>query len=133
MDNRGRAAAERCAVADASLRHRGQIILSLQSLVPTTLETHKGWSGASMKRLLQAAVLGIARRISATLLLAAFAGLALAAGSASAQTAFTLPAPPFELPLVPSISGSWTATIGLGAEYRPDFEGAKRSMLSPIP
>jgi outer membrane protein len=53
--------------------------------------------------------------------------------SASAQTAFTLPAPPFELPMVPSVSGNWTATVGVGGEYKPDFEGANRSMFSPVP
>jgi MipA family protein len=53
--------------------------------------------------------------------------------SASAQTAFTLPAPPFELPILPSVSGSWTVMAGIGGEYRPDFEGSKHWMLSPIP
>jgi outer membrane protein len=53
--------------------------------------------------------------------------------SASAQTAFTLPAPPFELPMVPSVSGTWTVTVGVGGEYKPDFEGANRAMLSPVP
>lgn len=53
--------------------------------------------------------------------------------SASAQTAFTLPAPPFELPILPSVSGSWTVMAGIGGEYGPDFEGSKHWMLSPIP
>jgi outer membrane protein len=53
--------------------------------------------------------------------------------AASAQTAFTLPPPPFELPLLPTLSGSWTATIGAEGTYKPDFEGAKASMLSPVP
>jgi outer membrane protein len=74
-----------------------------------------------------------ARRAFAVLLLAVFSAIAGVADSAYAQPAFTLPAPPFELPLVPSVSGSWTATVGIGAEYKPDFEGAKRSMLSPVP
>ena len=52
---------------------------------------------------------------------------------ASAQTAFTLPAPPFELPVLPSPSGNWTATVGIGGEYRPDFQGSKNWMLVPIP
>lgn len=55
------------------------------------------------------------------------------AGRASAQPAFTLPAPPFELPMVPSVSGTWTVMIGVGGEYRPDFEGANRAMFSPVP
>jgi outer membrane protein len=53
--------------------------------------------------------------------------------SASAQTAFTLPAPPFELPMLPSPSGNWTVMVGIGGEYRPDFQGSKNWMLSPIP
>ena len=46
---------------------------------------------------------------------------------------FTLPAPPFELPVLPPVSGNWTVMVGVGGEYKPDFEGAKRSMLSPVP
>ncbi len=52
---------------------------------------------------------------------------------ASAQTAFTLPAPPFELPLLPPVSGNWTVMIGAEGRYRPDFEGANHSLFSPIP
>jgi MipA family protein len=52
---------------------------------------------------------------------------------ASAQAAFTLPAPPFELPILPPVSGNWTVMVGVGGEYRPSFEGSKNSMLSPIP
>ena len=52
---------------------------------------------------------------------------------ASAQPAFTLPAPPFDLPVLPSVSGNWTATVGIGGEYRPDFQGSKNWMLIPIP
>lgn len=32
-----------------------------------------------------------------------------------------------------SVSGDWTATIGVGAEYKPDFAGASGSMFSPVP
>jgi MipA family protein len=46
---------------------------------------------------------------------------------------FTLPAPPFTLPFLPSLSGDWTVKVGVGGEYRPNFEGANRSMLSPVP
>ena len=53
--------------------------------------------------------------------------------SASAQTAFTLPAPPFELPFLPPASGNWTVMVGVGGEYGPNFEGSKNWMLSPIP
>ncbi len=45
----------------------------------------------------------------------------------------TLPAPPFTLPFLPPISGDWTVSVGAGAEYRPDFEGAKRYTVSPVP
>jgi outer membrane protein len=66
-------------------------------------------------------------------LLTTLGAIGAAAESASAQTAFTLPAPPFELPMVPSVSGNWTAMIGVGGEYKPDFEGANRSTFSPVP
>lgn len=52
---------------------------------------------------------------------------------ASAQTAFTLPAPPFELPLLPPVSGNWTVMIGAEGRYRPDFVGANHSLFSPVP
>ena len=65
--------------------------------------------------------------------LTALAAIAAVSDSASAQTAFTLPAPPFELPIGPSLSGNWTVMVGVGGEYKPDFEGANRSMFSPVP
>jgi outer membrane protein len=52
---------------------------------------------------------------------------------ASAQTAFTLPAPPFELPLLPPVSGNWTVMIGAEGQYRPAFEGASHGTFSPVP
>jgi outer membrane protein len=66
-------------------------------------------------------------------LLTLLAAIAAVSDSASAQTAFTLPAPPFELPIGPSLSGNWTVMVGVGGEYKPDFVGANRSMLSPVP
>src|SRR3977135_1507007 len=66
-------------------------------------------------------------------LLAVFGTIAAFPDPASAQTAFTLPAPPFELPLLPSVSGNWTVMVGVGGDYKPDFVGANRSMLSPVP
>jgi len=74
---------------------------------------------------------GAHRTLLAALLTAL--GAVGAVDSASAQTAFTLPAPPFQLPMVPSASGTWTVMVGIGGEYKPDFEGANRAMLSPIP
>lgn len=68
-----------------------------------------------------------------TALLAALGLAAAALDPAAAQTAFTLPAPPFDLPVLPSLSGNWTATVGIGGEYRPDFQGSKNWMLIPIP
>ena len=35
--------------------------------------------------------------------------------------------------MVPSVSGNWTVMVGVGGEYKPDFEGANRSMFSPVP
>jgi MipA family protein len=52
---------------------------------------------------------------------------------AFAQSVATLPAPPFTLPFLPSVSGDWTVTIGAGAEMKPDYEGARHVMFSPIP
>jgi outer membrane protein len=65
---------------------------------------------------------------------AAFTALMLAPPSvAAAEPLVTLPAPPFELPVLPPVSGTWTVMVGVGGEYKPDFEGANRSMLSPVP
>src|SRR5258708_25469168 len=66
-------------------------------------------------------------------LCAAFIALMLVPAVAAAQPVVTLPAPPFELPIGPSLSGNWTVMVGVGGEYKPDFEGANRSMLSPVP
>jgi outer membrane protein len=77
-----------------------------------------------------------ASRAQQNLLTASLAALGIvvaALGPAAAQTAFTLPAPPFDLPVLPSLSGNWTATVGIGGEYRPDFQGSKNWMLIPIP
>jgi outer membrane protein len=59
--------------------------------------------------------------------------LMLAPSVATADPLVTLPAPPFELPVLPPVSGTWTVMVGVGGAYTPDFEGAKRSMLSPVP
>ena len=58
---------------------------------------------------------------------------ASSASAATLQPVFTLPPPPFTIPGLPSIEGDWIVSVGAGAEYKPDFEGAKRYMLSPIP
>jgi len=68
------------------------------------------------------------------LLRATLVALMLAPSVAAAgEPLFTLPAPPFELPVLPPVSGTWTVMVGVGGEYKPDFEGANRSMLSPVP
>jgi outer membrane protein len=74
---------------------------------------------------------GVHRILFATL--AALAVTAIPFDAASAQTAFTLPAPPVELPLLPPMSGGWTVMIGAEGRYRPDFEGANHSAFSPVP
>lgn len=57
----------------------------------------------------------------------------LVPSAATADPLITLPAPPFELPVLPPVSGTWTVMVGVGGEYKPDFGGANRSMLSPVP
>ena len=52
---------------------------------------------------------------------------------ASAQSAVTLPPPPFTLPFLPSLSGLWTVTIGANSNVQPDFEGARQDRLSALP
>jgi len=92
---------------------------------------------------MQAAIAGMddpRRRSAATQLRRGISGavavaplLTLTPAKALADPLLTLPAPAFELPWLPSPSGTWTVTAGVGGEYAPDFEGAKRSMLSPVP
>ena len=65
--------------------------------------------------------------------LAALGAITAIPQSASAQTAFTLPAPPFDLPMLPSPSGNWTVMVGIGGEYTPDFVGSKNGKFRPIP
>jgi MipA family protein len=60
-------------------------------------------------------------------------GLTLTPAVAAADPLVTLPAPPFELPMLPPVSGTWTVMVGVGGEYKPDFAGANRAMLSPVP
>jgi outer membrane protein len=67
------------------------------------------------------------------LLRIAFLALMLVPSVATADPLVTLPAPPFELPVLPPVSGTWTVMVGAEGASTPDFEGAKRSMLSPVP
>src|ERR1700692_1844624 len=73
------------------------------------------------------------RHTNRDFLCTALLALILVPSAAAAEPLVTLPAPPFELPVLPPVSGTWTVMVGVGGEYKPDFEGAKRSMLSPIP
>jgi outer membrane protein len=75
----------------------------------------------------------VARQALSGRLLAAAGAIAAFPGPVAAQTAITLPAPPFELPFLPPVSGNWTVMVGAGGEYKPDFEGAKRYTFSPVP
>jgi MipA family protein len=74
-----------------------------------------------------------APRILLVALLATSSAIAVICGRASAQTAFTLPPPPFELPFLPPVSGGWTVMIGAEGTYMPDFAGAKGGRFSPVP
>jgi outer membrane protein len=87
----------------------------------------------AVRAVLRSSAVNTLRRAVSAPLLTAFGAIAACSDPASAQTAFTLPAPPFELPVLPSVSGTWTVMVGAGGEYKPDFEGARRSMLSPVP
>src|SRR6202045_87053 len=98
------------------------------------------WPGGQRRSMKLAVLAGVrsstrggAHRTLLAALLTAFGTIGAVFDSASAQTAFTLPAPPFELPMVPSVSGAWTVMVGVGGEYKPDFEGANRAMFSPVP
>jgi outer membrane protein len=73
------------------------------------------------------------RKTRRDLLPAVLVALMLVPSAATADPLITLPAPPFELPMLPPVSGTWTVMVGVGGEYKPDFEGANRSMLSPVP
>ncbi|MBH5368785.1 MipA/OmpV family protein [Bradyrhizobium glycinis] len=68
-----------------------------------------------------------------TTCLATLGAIMATAPSVSAQTAFTLPAPPFELPMLPSPSGNWTVMVGIGGEYKPEFVGSNNGRFVPIP
>ncbi|UPK38720.1 MipA/OmpV family protein [Bradyrhizobium sp. 186] len=73
------------------------------------------------------------RQTLLTAFLAALGAVMVIPQSAAAQTAFTLPAPPFDVPLLPSPSGNWTVMVGIGGEYTPDFVGSKNGKFLPIP
>ncbi len=86
-----------------------------------------------MKHAIEAALRFRASGAHRTLFAAALGATVAFSGHASAQTAFTLPAPPFELPLLPPVSGDWTVMIGAEGQYTPDYEGANHSLFNPVP
>jgi MipA family protein len=86
-----------------------------------------------MKHAIEAALRSAASGAHRTLFAAALGATLACCGRASAQTAFTLPAPPFELPMLPPVSGNWTVMIGAEGQYTPDFEGANHSLFNPVP
>ena len=64
--------------------------------------------------------------------------LALSAGTANTPSAFaadavTLPAPPFTVPFLPSLSNDWTIAIGFEGVMQPSFFGSKSWSFSPSP
>lgn len=66
---------------------------------------------------------------SSRILFCAFGVLALPAPALAADPVVMLPSVPF----VPSASGGWTVTLGLGGTMQPSYDGANSSMLSPKP
>lgn len=54
-------------------------------------------------------------------------------GAALADPLFTLPAPPVNVPLLPSMSEDWTLKFGIEGAMAPSFEGAKSLRFSPKP
>ena len=102
-------------------------------MLNTALLTDHDLRGPAIEEFIEdsyAARYGARRR---ALLRAALMALMLVPAIATAEPLVTLPAPPFELPVLPTVSGTWTVMIGAGGAYTPDFEGARRSMLSPVP
>ncbi|KIZ34302.1 MULTISPECIES: MipA/OmpV family protein [Rhodopseudomonas] len=63
------------------------------------------------------------------LLFSAIGLLICPAAAFAADPVVTLPS----VPLVPSASGDWTVTIGVGGAMKPSYVGADHSMLSPKP
>jgi outer membrane protein len=62
-------------------------------------------------------------------LLGVIAVMAFPAAALGADPVVMLPSVPF----VPSASGGWTVTIGIGGEMQPSYEGAGSSKLAPKP
>ncbi|WP_459465110.1 MipA/OmpV family protein [Rhizobium sp. No.120] len=52
---------------------------------------------------------------------------------ADAADQVTLPAPSYEVPMIPSLAGSWTIKIGADMAMQPTFPGAKSWSFAPSP
>src|SRR5258705_12130147 len=109
----------RIASPEAILGQCWRTTLPLRTTRASRPEKAHGRSGASMNHPIQACFRSsaavVARQTFMAPLLTALAAIAAVSDSASAQTAFTLPAPPpFELPIGPSLSGNWTVMGGVG-------------------
>jgi outer membrane protein len=66
---------------------------------------------------------------SSRILFCALGVLAFPAAAVAADPVVRLPSVPY----VPSASGDWTVTLGVGGEMQPSYPGAGSSMLSPKP
>jgi outer membrane scaffolding protein for murein synthesis (MipA/OmpV family) len=100
----------------------------------TTIDqASKAVRGPVMKHFDEAALRLMVNARLATTVLAALGVVVTIPQPASAQTAVTLPTPPFELPMLPSPSGNWTVMVGIGGQYMPDFVGSKNGKFMPIP
>jgi outer membrane protein len=112
------------------------VLLPVNEMLKTAIAANDDHRTHAPEKSINAADLRRARRRrqrQCDLLCIPLIALILVPTVATAEPLVTLPAPPFELPIGPTLSGNWTVMVGVGGEYRPDFEGAKRSMLSPVP
>src|ERR1700744_3561287 len=80
----------------------------------------------------------IVRRTALSRLLVAGAALVLpsiacAQSQPASSSTWTLPVSPVSLPFLPTPAGLWTVTLGGNANAQPDFQGATRYLLSPVP
>jgi outer membrane protein len=73
----------------------------------------------------------VGRAIVSAAFPAALAATLAHPATAFAQTAVTLPAPPFSLPFLPSLASDWTVRLGGDGGMAPDFVGSKNLMFSP--
>jgi outer membrane protein len=75
----------------------------------------------------------LSRLVAACVTTIALPAVADAQSAQPDTSVWTLPIPAVSLPFLPTPAGLWTITIGVGGNFRPDFEGATRYLLSPTP